>query len=190
MWPSKPMDEIDFAFRDLGVSILKLCLIPEHFTRSPGSNDACPFWIDGHNPFGYLGFDNLNSQLYFILPLLFLRANNPLMHFLFNPMAILHSGTSVFDNLKDLSFMFSWSSFTWSSRSVDTYPPKVPNQLETCHCLIAPHVLADVVLLTWIFIHFRTFGLQDFEYFEFSNCQLFQSENPQKITSLQLLDPK
>jgi hypothetical protein len=123
MWPSKPTDEIDFAFRASGVSILKLRFLPEHFTQSPRSNDACPFWIDGHNPFGYSGFDNLNSQLSFILPLLFPRADNPLTHVLFNPMTILHSGTSAFDNLKPFSFAFSQSSFTQSSRSVDTYPP-------------------------------------------------------------------
>jgi hypothetical protein len=60
MWPSKPTDEINFAFRASGVSILKLRLLPEHFTQSPRSNDAWSSRINGHNPFGYSGFENLN----------------------------------------------------------------------------------------------------------------------------------
>jgi hypothetical protein len=116
------MDEIDFSFQSSGVSILKLHLLLNNFTRSPRSNDACPFWINGHNPFGYLGLNNLNSQLYFILPFIFHGANNPLTCVLFNPTAILHSWTSAFKNLKPFSFTFSQSSFSWSSQFVDMYP--------------------------------------------------------------------
>jgi hypothetical protein len=148
------------------------------FSRSislePRSNDMCPFWIDGHNPFGYSGFDKLNSQLSVILPLLFPGVDNPLTRVLFNPMTILHSGTSTFGTsglrasaggktpeaklrsditLASLDDVSRAEQLPRVTRICDFHVPEMLNQLDTCHCLIVPHVLADLVchgsLLTW-----------------------------------------
>jgi hypothetical protein len=45
------------------IQLLYNRFLPKHFTRSQRSNNACPLESDGCNPFGYSGFENLNSQI-------------------------------------------------------------------------------------------------------------------------------
>jgi hypothetical protein len=98
--PSKPMDEIDFAIRAPGVSILKFSFSPGAFHLESMIQRRVSLSDQRSRSPSCLWTSEISIlKLSFILPLLFPRVDNPLTRVLFNPMTILHSGTSAFGTL-------------------------------------------------------------------------------------------